>query len=259
MLDGQPKSSQPGQSAPQVPDTDDKRKSAAICGLLHQAAQIRETLIPALNEGLTTKAPSANRRPVWNNATPEQIEGIKRDRDALCDRYVPTLLWTMVDDVIGEPVAAKIYLDRFLKDAGNPTDPVERALLEQFAITRLRLTKLTADASTVESLDGKKMLNAAATRLFGEFQKSALIIKQYREPLVARMIIQQQNLAHEQQIQYTHQTGSEETRETLQVRDSKLGGNGEKAGNHGPGETDYAQPPTGGRWSSKPLETIPVG
>jgi len=75
----------------------------------------------------------------------------------------------------------KSYLDAFLKDAGPPTDPVERMLLEQLALAHHSIGRLHVRAGTAEGLEAVTACHAAAARLQAEFRRSALALQAYRE------------------------------------------------------------------------------
>jgi hypothetical protein len=76
--------------------------------------------------------------------------------------------------------ACRIYLERFLVDCGNPTDPVERMMLEQLALAHFRTGQLHAKAGITENAEAVKLLSAAAARLLGEFRRTALALRVYR-------------------------------------------------------------------------------
>ena len=127
-------------------------------------------------------------------------------------------------------------------------------------MAHLRLAKLNVEASKADGVEVHKVLNGGAARLLSEIRKLALAIKAYREPAASKSfaVIQQQNVAHEQQVSYTQQTGPE-TKETLKVRDIKLGGNGGRIFDDDNPNTDNSQPQTGGRWAVEPVETGTLG
>jgi hypothetical protein len=97
-----------------------------------------------------------------------------------------TLFPAMMADALGyegtyESAAYKIYLERFLEDAGKPADPVERMMLQQLALAHLRLGQLHADAGHSKSLEAAKVYNSVTARLWGEFRRTALALRAYRE------------------------------------------------------------------------------
>jgi hypothetical protein len=82
--------------------------------------------------------------------------------------------------------AFKAYLDTFLKDAGSPTDPVERMLLEQLALAHHAIGRLHFRAGTSESLDAVTTCHAAAARLQAEFRRTSLALQAYRETAASK-------------------------------------------------------------------------
>jgi len=202
-----------------------------------------------------TKKETATPPAVWVDPTPEQYELIKHDVQFMWERLIPSCLSLMMAPVVHEPAAAMIYLHRFIADAGDTKDPVLRVLLEQLAMAHLRLAKLNVEASKAEGTELYKVLNAAAARLLSEIRKLALAIKTYQEPAASKSfaVIQQQNVAHEQQVSYTQQTGPE-AKESLKVRDTKLGGNGGRIFADEHQYLDRTQPKTRRSRSKKPIE-----
>jgi len=79
-----------------------------------------------------------------------------------------------------ESTGYRRYLDDLLKDAGNPTDPIEIMLLEQLAVCHLRAAQLHGHAGQAAGLEAVTAYNAAAARLTAEFRKTALALKEYR-------------------------------------------------------------------------------
>jgi hypothetical protein len=123
------------------------------------------------------------------------------------------------------------------------------------AMAHLRLAKLNVEASKAEGVEVNKVLNSAAARLLSEIRKLALGIKAYREPAASKSfaVIQQQNVAHEQQVSYTQQTGPE-AKETLKVRDTKVTGNGGRIFADEHQHADRIKPKTRRSRSKKPAE-----
>jgi hypothetical protein len=73
------------------------------------------------------------------------------------------------------------FLEDFLKEAGSPTDPVERMLLEQLALAHHVVGRLHVQAGTNSNVPAVQMLHAAAARLMGEFRRTALALQVYRQ------------------------------------------------------------------------------
>jgi hypothetical protein len=78
------------------------------------------------------------------------------------------------------------YLDGVLKDAGEPTDPIEVMMLEQLAFAHLGAAYLLGQAGRAEGLEAVALYNAAAARLLSEFRKSALVLRASRDPAPPR-------------------------------------------------------------------------
>lgn len=76
--------------------------------------------------------------------------------------------------------AFRVFLEQMLADAGNPTDPVERMMLEQLALAHFRTAQLHAAAGQSKGAEAAKLLTAAAARLLGEFRRTALALRAYR-------------------------------------------------------------------------------
>jgi hypothetical protein len=76
----------------------------------------------------------------------------------------------------------EVYLAGYLRDAGDPGDPVERMLLEQLAWAHHVLGRLHVQAGSRDNAEEATALHAAAARLMGEFRRSALALKSYRQP-----------------------------------------------------------------------------
>jgi len=74
-----------------------------------------------------------------------------------------------------------LYVNQLLAESGNPTDPLERLLVEQVAMAHHAIGCLYVRAATAETLDQAKLYNAAAARLLGEFRRTVLALKKYRE------------------------------------------------------------------------------
>jgi hypothetical protein len=71
------------------------------------------------------------------------------------------------------------YVTDLLQEAGNPSDPVERMLVEQLVLAHHKIGSLHAEAAGAKGT-AAALCNAAAARLMAEFRKSALALKTYR-------------------------------------------------------------------------------
>ena len=75
-----------------------------------------------------------------------------------------------------ETSAFKVYLQRFLDDLGDPTDPIERMMAEQVALAHFRIAQLHVGAAESNSLEAIKLYNATASRLMGEFRRTCIAL-----------------------------------------------------------------------------------
>lgn len=76
--------------------------------------------------------------------------------------------------------AFRLYRDRLLADCGGPSDPIEAMVIEQLAIAHLSLGLLSCKATRAATPEAVGIYSGAASRLMGEFRRSALAIQAYR-------------------------------------------------------------------------------
>ena len=155
----------------------------------------RPTAGPGHDVALMTGGGTHSGEPVAAAATPAPgppPPGLDADRHAAAQRAAfqadmlrQTVFPALMADAIGydqlfDGRAYKVYLERLLADAGNPTDPVEVMLLEQLALAHLRIGQMHVTAGRAQGLEATKILNGAASRLLGEFRRTALALRAYR-------------------------------------------------------------------------------
>jgi hypothetical protein len=75
----------------------------------------------------------------------------------------------------------KIYLDRFLKDAGASTDPLERQLLEQLVLAHHAIGRLHFRAGTCKDASAVTAYLAAVARLMAESRRTTIAVQAYRQ------------------------------------------------------------------------------
>jgi hypothetical protein len=75
--------------------------------------------------------------------------------------------------------AFKVHLEQTLADLGNPTDPIERMMIEQLVLAHFRIAQLHVDAGYCKHAEGMKLYTAATARLLGEFRRTALALRAY--------------------------------------------------------------------------------
>jgi hypothetical protein len=75
----------------------------------------------------------------------------------------------------------KVFLDAYLKDAGAPSDPVERMLLEQLLLAHHALGRLHIRAGSSPSMEEATAASVGVAKLMAEFRRTALALQSYRE------------------------------------------------------------------------------
>jgi len=84
------------------------------------------------------------------------------------------------------PDAFKLYRDIMLHEAGNPSDPIERMLIEQLALAHFSIGQLRIRSCSTESPKMAIAFADAATRLLGELRRCSLALEDYRAKQAAR-------------------------------------------------------------------------
>ncbi len=79
-----------------------------------------------------------------------------------------------------DPHAFKVYRDKLLQDAGNPTDPIETMLIEQLALAHFNIGRLQMKSCSVDNAKLAVAYSDAATRLLGEFRRCTLALEDFR-------------------------------------------------------------------------------
>ena len=86
-----------------------------------------------------------------------------------------------------DPDAFKVYRDVLLKEAGNPTDPIEIMLIEQLALSHFSIGRLHVRSCSTDIPKMALAFEDAATRLLGEFRRCTLALEDLRAKRAARM------------------------------------------------------------------------
>ena len=103
----------------------------------------------------------------------------------LRDGVFPVLMGTALGlDKCFEAGAYKTYLTDVMRDLGDPTDPVERMLVEQLCLVHFRVGQLHGAAGQATGLEAMKLLNTVTARMLGEMRRTALSLKAYRSSAV---------------------------------------------------------------------------
>ena len=101
--------------------------------------------------------------------------------DLLAEGIFPSLMAAALRlDSHIETAAYRVYLTRVFQDLGDPTDPIERMLVEQITLAHFRVAQLHAAAGQARGNESAKLLNGVAARLLGELRRTALGLKAYR-------------------------------------------------------------------------------
>lgn len=189
--------------------------------------------------------------------TVQQLAALRkamREADVIRDIAFPAALASAVPlgDAAG-PSGWKLYRDQLLKEAGNPTDPIERMMIEQLALAHFRVGRLHTRVAEARTVDEVKAFSAAATRLTGEFRRLALAIRQYRQPVQTKhfTVVRQQNVAENQQIAYLE--GAQAENEVPSIwNDSEIAS---RSLPHVPANASPAQSEKSGSRPAEPEET----
>jgi len=163
---------------------------------------------------------------------------------------------------VGNDVSAsgfKVYLDRLLEQAGNPTDPLERIMLQEVALAHYRIAQLHAKAAEARTVDAAKQYSVVAIRLTGELRRMFLAIKQYRQPSSTKFtVVKQQNVANgDQQVAYLNHADANTSQNRVPfLPDGREQGSNRLTDDRTP--TLSTQRETGSCWSQEPEEARPV-
>lgn len=80
------------------------------------------------------------------------------------------------------PAGYKAYIDRFVAEAGDPDDPIERLMVQQILLAHHRIAQLHVQAAAARTPDEAKAYGAVAVRLTSEFRRLCLSLQEYRQP-----------------------------------------------------------------------------
>ena len=211
---------------------------------------------PSQLEPTISQGPAAPPKPTDE----ERLAKAEQDKIIARDRLIPATLCEMLGGKPIGPLGAKMYVDGYLGECGNPTDPIERLLLQQFLLGHHRVAQLHLEASRAERAESAKILNAAAARLMAELRRLALAIRLYRSPVSAKSfaIVHQQNLvaSGEQTVSYVDQSTQDEKKNSFACRD-KLNGNRLQESMDDPEQSQES--PTGGCRTAQRPQAATVG
>lgn len=154
------------------------------------------------------------------------------------DLVLPAVLQSVLKlDTTGRPAGIKAYVDRVLKEAGDPKDPLERMLIEESLLAHHLALQLVARAADCDTAQLAATYGGAAARLFAEVRRTSLAIREYRkvdEPRKTTVIykvdrVDQQVIGHgDQDVGYLRSSagGEESVRARCSGELSDTGGDG---------------------------------
>ena len=175
--------------------TSDRRSSASTTSSLSQAQKKEE-------ENVQTK-PRDPLNP--DNLTDE--EKLEAEGRAFTQSSGAIYVSLITQEIFGSKIsqlAIKEAMEQIQAACGNPTDPVERMMVENLTLANHSIGRLMVKAATANNLEQAAMYQSSATKLLAEFRRLALSIKKYREPSSTSqfVVIKQQNNAGAQQIAF---------------------------------------------------------
>jgi hypothetical protein len=155
------------------------------------------------------------------------------------------------------PVEAwRLYLDDFVRQAGNPSDPVEKLMVEQLALAHNAITKLYVRAASADDPAFSEVCFSALTRLLAEVRRMALAIREYRGPASPQIVnvVEQQNLALGGNQQIANLEGAVATSPGKNALTNELTSNNHPRLEHEVQQQFVVQPAAGGRREIEPAE-----
>jgi hypothetical protein len=78
------------------------------------------------------------------------------------------------------PEAVRVFINSFMRDAGEPVDPVEKMLLEELVLTHFGAIQKHVRAAAADAPEHVRLLTAAATQLTHAVRQTSLTLGEYR-------------------------------------------------------------------------------
>src|SRR5262249_35201294 len=125
---------------------------------------------------------------------------IDQDATTLKDETDGCYLYGTLAPLFGTQInnlAYRAYLKQLFHEVGNPSDPLERMVIEQLALAHHCIGRLHVKSASSKTMHEATAYIAAAARLMTEYRRSALALKTYRDPARAAhlTVVRQQNVA----------------------------------------------------------------
>lgn len=158
-----------------------------------------------------------------------EYESFHKEAIIARDYVIPAALSQIIGPKQVSTMGAASYLTTVYPDGKTPADPVEKILLEQLVMAHHRSAMLNVRAHQAVNPECVAIYSTAAIRAGGEIRRTALAIRQYRQPSSSKSfsVIHQQNVAAgsgDQQVSYVDQSASGEEKVSFSCRQSELGG-----------------------------------
>jgi hypothetical protein len=107
----------------------------------------------------------------------------------LRDNAAAGWLYWVTNSTLGEqigPDAFLVFRKLLLEEAGDPSDPIERMLVEQMALAHFSIGQLRIRSCTTDLPKMALAFSDSATRLLGEFRRCSLALEEYRSKRAIR-------------------------------------------------------------------------
>jgi hypothetical protein len=128
-----------------------------------------------------TASPTKEPKPGLDADSHAAEQQAAQNAEVVDQSYLPTCMAAGVGlDGRFDSATFRVHLDRQLKEAGNPTDPIIRMLVEQFVFAHLRVAALHARAAAAESLEAVKIYSGATARLLAEVRRLGVTLQELR-------------------------------------------------------------------------------
>jgi hypothetical protein len=212
----------------------------------------------ATNSPGGTTAAGAGNASAKSAAAPKDFENLTESQEQAMmvqDRLIPAIMQMAIaprGTVDSDTVRG--YRDEMLREMGNPSDPLERMMIEQAAVAHVMVLQFHSFTALAKSSIAAGVYANAAAKLMAELRKMILGVREYRSPMARPQVTksEQQNVAERQEVHYTAGAGGDvqmACREKLNP-DSKLASNGEEVTHANPGDGEI--PGSRIRWDAEP-------
>jgi hypothetical protein len=199
---------------------------------LHQLFQPRTQAVASQSLGNGALAKSSNGHPKDAIAEPPAIRAKKIEMSV-----TPACLASSAGSKSWSVEDWYYYCEQILADLGTTGDPLERMMIEEFILGHQNINRMFVAAANPQCPEQAECLYAAIPRLLAELRRMALAIREYRSPVVSKIVnvVGQQNVAQNQQIAHLTTkapSGAADKPNGKKVLDTKMVSNAPKALTH---------------------------